>query len=89
MIVSKKSKSGTELRLEGPVELLCAGTTMILVAMQDAADQTENKSIVDNILMTFLMIRDKANEKGISLAELVQDTSADELFDDCNGRLRS
>lgn len=89
MIVSKKSKSGTELRLEGPVELLCAETTMILVALQDADDQTENKSIVDKILMTFLMIRDKANEKGISLAELVQDTSADELFDDCNGRLKS
>lgn len=89
MIVSKKSKGGTELRLEGPVELLCAEATMILVAMQDAADQTENKSIVENILMTFLMIRDKAYEKGISLAELVQDTSADELFDECNGRMRS
>lgn len=89
MIVSKKSKSGTELRLEGPVELLCAEATMILVAMQDAADQAENKNIVNNILMTFLTIRDKAYEKGISLAELVQDTSADELFDDCNGRLRS
>ena len=89
MIVSKKSKGGTELRLEGPVELLRAEATMILVAMQDAADQTENKSIVDKILMTFLMIRDKANEKGISLAELVQDTSADELFDESNGRLRS
>lgn len=89
MIVLKKSKGGTELRLEGPVELLCAEATMILVAMQDAADQTENKSIVDKILMTFLMIRDKANENGISLAELVQDTSADELFDESNGRLRS
>ena len=89
MIVSKKSKSGTEIRLEGPVELLCAEATMILVAMQDAADQAENKNIVNNILMTFLTIRDKAYEKGISLAELVQDTSADELFDDCNGRLRS
>lgn len=89
MIVSKKGKNGTELRLEGPVELLCAETTMILVALQDAADQTENKNIVENILMTFLMIRDKAYEKGISLAELVHDTSADELFDDRNGRLRS
>ena len=89
MIVSKKSKSGTELRLEGPVGLLRAEVTMILVAMQDADDQTENKSIVDNILMTFLMIRDKAHEKGVSLNELMQDTTADELFDDCNGRLRS
>ena len=51
MIVSKKGKSGTELRLEGPVELLCAEATMILVALQD--------------------------------------TSADELFADCNGRLKS
>ena len=88
MIVSKKSKGGTEIRLEGPVELLCVEATMILIAMQDAADQTENKSMVDMILTTFLMIRDKANEKGISLEELVQDTSADELFDD-NGRLGS
>lgn len=87
MIVSKKGKSGTELRMEGPAEILCAEVTMILVALQDAADQTDNKSIVDKILVTFLMIRDKANEKGISLAELVQDTSADD--DDCNGRLRS
>lgn len=87
MIVSKKGKSGTELRMEGPAEILCAEVTMILVALQDAADQTDNKSIVDKILVTFLRIRDKANEKGISLAELVQDTSADD--DDCNGRLRS
>ena len=89
MIVSKKGKSGTELRMEGSAELLCAEVTMILVALQDAADQTENKSIVDTILGTFFMIRDKAHEKGISLNELMQDTSADELFDDCFGRMRS
>lgn len=90
MIVSKKGKSGTQLRMEGSIELLCAEVTMILIALQDAADTTENnKSIVDNILMTFAMIRDKAHEKGISLNELMQDTSADELFDDCFGRLRS
>ncbi len=89
MIVSKKNKSGTELRMEGFAELLCAEVTMILVALQDAADQTENKNIVDTILMTFVMIRDKAYEKGVSLAEFMQDTSADELLDDCFGRMRS
>lgn len=89
MIVSKKGKSGTELRMEGSPELLCTEVTMILIALQDTADQTENKSMVDMTLTTFLMIRDKAYEKGVSLAELMHDTSADELFDDCFGRMRS
>jgi hypothetical protein len=89
MIVSKKGKSGTELRMEGSPELLCAEVTMILIALQDAADTTENKSIVDTTLSTFLMIRGKAHETGVSLTELMQDTSADELFNDCFGRLRS
>ncbi|MBR2752822.1 MAG: hypothetical protein IKE02_03790 [Lachnospiraceae bacterium] len=89
MIVSKKDKNGTVIRLEGSTELVCAEATMILISLQDTADQTENKSMVDMILATFLMIRDKAYEKGVSLAELMHDTSADELFNDCFGRMRS
>ena len=40
MIVSKKDKNGTVIRLEGSTELVCAEATMILIAMQDAADQS-------------------------------------------------